>query len=91
MGIKQMWNGEGLPENGDEVYIHLSSINRWVKHVVTGVRIAAHADGDRYHHRIFIKVKRNGLESSENERLLCDVKPLDYFISFDAGEDVCQQ
>lgn len=72
MGMKQIWDGKDLPPVGCEVLIKLASIDTWVAKKVTGYKIWPSLDAeDKAHVRVFITVEGN-------ERLLCDVRPLDF-------------
>lgn len=77
MGKKSIWDGKQLPEVGDDVLIHLSSVNSWETYTVEGFHIWPSLHGDKSHHRIFVDVFR--MESSnkiKNSRLLCDIRPV---------------
>lgn len=83
MGMKQIWDGKELPPVGCEVLIQLGSLTDkhnkggWVRHKVASYEIrGATCDDTGAHHRIFINV----LDSAgyQNQRLLRDVKPIDW-------------
>ena len=77
MGTKVIWDGEQLPPIGCEVLINLASQNDWVRHVVANHEIRG--TENKMHHRIFIAVgPSSDPRSGNNQRLLCDVKPVDW-------------
>lgn len=77
MGTKTIWDGDQLPPIGCEVLINLASHNDWVRHVVTNYEIKN--TNEKAHHRIFISVGPSGdPRSGNNQRLLYDVKPVDW-------------
>lgn len=39
MGYKKIWDGNDLPGKGDEVLIHLSSYNQYIRHVVDSIKV----------------------------------------------------
>ncbi len=79
MGTKRIWNGNQVPEKGDEVLIHLASCNAWEKYTVEGFHIWPHLEGESCYHRIFIDVYRmDGGQRVKNSRLLKDVRPIDW-------------
>lgn len=79
MGAKKVWNGKQLPEVGNEVLIHLSSLDSWEKYIVQGFHIWPSLNGDTAYHRIFVDVWRtdNG-QKVTNSRLLRDIRPIDW-------------
>jgi len=75
MGMLKIWDGKDLPPEGCDVLVELASLRKWLPHRVNGYRIEADLNGNKHVHRVFIQVTQLGT-SAENERLLCDVRPL---------------
>lgn len=77
MGTKSIWDGVDLPEKGDEVLIHLASLDEWVRHRVSGYRIKTPCSGHKRSYLIFIQVDASDdRRSSKNERSLHEIRPL---------------
>lgn len=76
MGMKQIWDGHQLPPIGCDVLIHLASVKSWCKYTVTGYEVLPGLDGNKAHHRIFVNVRSE--DGVANQRLLCDVRPIDW-------------
>lgn len=84
MGMKSIWDGVDLPPEGCEVLAQLGSLadrnnkGGWVRHVVTGYRIKQ-VEAERMHSVVSVKLAASDdRRSSKNERILCDVHPLDW-------------
>lgn len=84
MGMKSIWDGNDLPPEGCEVLAQLGSLadrnnkGGWVRHVVAGYRVQPVKD-EPAHSIVFVKlVASDDRRSSKNERVLCDVHPLDW-------------
>lgn len=84
MGMKSIWDGIDLPPVGCEVLAQLGSLadkhnkGGWVRHVVDGYRIKQVPE-EPTRSVVFVKLMAsNDKRSSKNERILCDVHPLDW-------------
>lgn len=79
MGTKTIWDGQGLPEKGDEVLILLARSNAWVRHVVTGIDVKPNQGELNNSYQVNITLdKSRDPRSSANSRPLYLVKPLDW-------------
>lgn len=64
--------GDRLPQIGSTVEIHLARADAWVKHEVVGYYVLPDLSGNKYLHRVFVRVRDQS--GYENARLLCDIR-----------------
>lgn len=87
MGRKTIWDGEGMPEIGDDVLLHLASLDRWCVHQVTGFEVRRVEIEDEMIYpgwwiMVHLEVTGGGSVTQRNGRLLEDIRPLTF-----RGED----
>lgn len=77
MGMRQIWDGEGLPPLGVGVLIRLNRSAEWVEHEVTGIQVLKDSSQNSKFYfcwRINVDVKH--ADGSSNQRALDDCQPL---------------
>lgn len=77
MGDKTIWDGQGCPQEGREVLIHLASAG-WVKHIATGHTVTPHPRHGKDAWLVSVQLgPSKDSRSSNNERHLGDCYPVD--------------